>query len=195
VLRLKRDADTDRVIASGSRSIAADPQRHSQLPPSPGLPSASTPSRSAPAVSTIAQPPHSTNTAIAPAGRSYLKIGGTIAAIALVAIFTVFFWQSRQHRAPATVKSGSAPTQHALTRLTFDDGQQIGATWSPDGRFIAYSSDRGGKFDVWVRLVSGGDPVQIAKGSGNNWQPDWSPDGKNIAYRSEDGGVCSLCPR
>ena len=33
--------------------------------------------------------------------------------------------------------------QRTLTRLTFDDGLQIGATWSPDGRFIAYSSDRG----------------------------------------------------
>ena len=80
-----------------------------------------------------------------------------------------------------------APSQQrALTRLTFDDGLQIGATWSPDGRFIAYSSDRGGKFDIWVQQVSGGDPVQITKGPGHNWQPDWSPDGKYIAYRSEE---------
>ena len=79
------------------------------------------------------------------------------------------------------------PVQRALTRLTFDDGLQIGATWSPDGRFIAYSSDRGGKFDIWVQQVSGGDPVQITKGPGHNWQPDWSPDGKYIAYRSEEG--------
>ncbi len=81
--------------------------------------------------------------------------------------------------------------QRALTRLTFDDGLQIGATWSPDGRFVAYSSDRGGKFDVWVQQVSGGDPVQVTRGLADNWQPDWSPDGKYIAYRSEgsDGGL------
>jgi Tol biopolymer transport system component/DNA-binding winged helix-turn-helix (wHTH) protein len=77
--------------------------------------------------------------------------------------------------------------QHALAGLTFDDGLQIGATWSPDGRFIAYSSDRGGKFDIWVQQISGGAPVQITKGPGTNWQPDWSPDGRYIAYRSEDG--------
>jgi Tol biopolymer transport system component/DNA-binding winged helix-turn-helix (wHTH) protein len=77
--------------------------------------------------------------------------------------------------------------QRALTRLTFDDGLQFGATWSPDGRYIAYSSDRGGKLDVWVKQVSGGDSIQITQGKGNNWQPDWSPDGRYIAYRAEDG--------
>ena len=79
------------------------------------------------------------------------------------------------------------PRQRPLTRITFDSGLQFGATWSPDSRFIAYSSDRAGKFDVWVQQVSGGDPVQITKGAGHNWQPDWSPDGKYIAYRSEGG--------
>ena len=77
--------------------------------------------------------------------------------------------------------------QRALTRLTFDAGLQIGPTWSPDGRYIAYSSNRGGKFDIWVQQVSGGDPVQVTKGRGYNWQPNWSPDGKYIAYRCEDG--------
>ena len=78
-----------------------------------------------------------------------------------------------------------------LTRITFDDGLQSEPTWSPDGRYIAYSSDRGGKFDIWVQQVSGGDPIQITKGPGHHWQPDWSPDGKYIAYRSEegDGGI------
>jgi Tol biopolymer transport system component len=85
----------------------------------------------------------------------------------------------------------SPPTQRDLTRLTFDEGLQTEATWSPDGRFIAYASDRGGKFDIWIQQISGGDPIQITKGSGHNWQPDWSPDGKYIAYRSEegDGGI------
>lgn len=85
------------------------------------------------------------------------------------------------------LRSPAPPTQRALTRVTFDKGLQFGATWSPDNRMIAYSSDRGGKFDIWVQQISGGDPVQITKGPGHNWQPDWSPDGKYIAYRSEDG--------
>jgi Tol biopolymer transport system component/DNA-binding winged helix-turn-helix (wHTH) protein len=81
--------------------------------------------------------------------------------------------------------------QRPLTRLTFDEGLQSGATWSPDSRYIAYSSDRGGKFDIWVQQISGGDPVQVTHSPGNNWQPDWSPDGRHIVYRSEqgDGGL------
>src|SRR5499427_8532079 len=84
-------------------------------------------------------------------------------------------------------KVSELPRQRTLTRITFDEGLQNEPTWSPDGRYIAYSSDRGGKFDIWVQQVSGGNPVQITKRPGNNWQPDWSPDGKYIAYRSEDG--------
>jgi Tol biopolymer transport system component len=84
-------------------------------------------------------------------------------------------------------RSPAPPVQRALTRLTFDEGLQTGATWSPDGRYIAYSSDRGGKFDIWVQQLAGGEPVQMTKGPGQNWQPEWSPDGKYIVYRSEYG--------
>jgi Tol biopolymer transport system component/DNA-binding winged helix-turn-helix (wHTH) protein len=88
-----------------------------------------------------------------------------------------------------------APPHRTLTRITFDDGLQHEPTWSPDGRYIAYSSDRGGKFDIWVQQVSGGNPIQITKGPGHHWQPDWSPDGKYIAYRSEDGeGALYIAP-
>ena len=34
-------------------------------------------------------------------------------------------------------KVSEPPGQRTLTRVTFDDGLQIGATWSPDGRYIA----------------------------------------------------------
>jgi len=102
-----------------------------------------------------------------------------LAAILLLAAASFFIYKRRG----VPPQSG----QRALTRLTVDEGLQSGATWSPDARFIAYSSDRGGKFDIWVQQVSGGDPVQITKGPGHHWQPNWSPDGKYIAYRSEDG--------
>ncbi len=42
-----------------------------------------------------------------------------------------------------------------LARLTFDAGLQNEPTWSPDGRFIAYSSDKSGNFDIWVQPLAG----------------------------------------
>jgi DNA-binding winged helix-turn-helix (wHTH) protein/dipeptidyl aminopeptidase/acylaminoacyl peptidase len=105
---------------------------------------------------------------------------GFVLLVILAAAGAFIYW--RTHAA-----SLAPPKQRTLTRLTFDDGLQFGATWSPDSRFIAYSSDRGGKFDIWVQQVSGGDPVQVTRGPGHKWQPDWSPDGKYIAYRSEEG--------
>ena len=83
----------------------------------------------------------------------------------------------------------------SLVRLTFDPGLQIQPTWAPDGRFIAYSSDRSGNFDIWVQPVAGGDAVQITRDPAHDWQPNWSPDGSQIVFRSErDGGGLYLVP-
>jgi Tol biopolymer transport system component len=79
------------------------------------------------------------------------------------------------------------PAQRTLTRLTFDPGLQTEPTWSPDGRLIAYSSDRAGNFDIWVQQADGSNPVQVTKNPAHDWQPDWSPDGRQIVFRSERG--------
>ena len=85
--------------------------------------------------------------------------------------------------------------QRSLTRLTFDSGLQCNPTWSPDGRFIAYSSDHKGNFDIWVQQADGGTPIQVTNSPAHDWQPDWSPDGKNIVFRSErDGGGLYVVP-
>src|SRR5215475_10539716 len=54
----------------------------------------------------------------------------SIVAVGLVLVAgTIFLIHNRQ-------RDVRFPKPRALTRLTFDDGLQIGATWSPDGRFI-----------------------------------------------------------
>lgn len=90
-----------------------------------------------------------------PRGRA-LRVSMLIVASALLAGTGFFIYKRRQ--------VSELPGQRTLTRVTFDDGLQIDATWSPDDRYIAFSSDRGGKFDIWVQQVSGGDPIQITKG-------------------------------
>ena len=64
-----------------------------------------------------------------------------------------------------------------LSRVTFEDGLQAQPTWSPDGRFIAYTSDQAGNFDIWVQPIAGGRAVQVTTDPATDWQPAWSPDG------------------
>ena len=93
-------------------------------------------------------------------------------------------------RADASRDRPGAAVQRNLTRLTFAPGLQTDVTFSPDGRFIAYASDQGGNFDIWVQpTAGGGDPVQVTKSPAADTEPDWSPDGGQIVFRSErDGG-------
>ena len=132
----------------------------------------------------VPPPPQRTGVSKPPVRRKLVVLAVCCACVLVAISAWLAVWKWRAPRQPSHF-------QRALSRLTFDEGLQTDPTWSPDGRYIAYTSDRGGKCEIWVQQVSGGNPVQITKGPGQNWQPDWSPDGKYIAYRSEedDGGI------
>src|SRR5205814_6684947 len=53
---------------------------------------------------------------------------------------------------------------------------------SPDGKWIAFLSDRDGWDHLYVMPAAGGDPVQITKGQFEAWRPQWSPDSQRIAF-------------
>ena len=131
-----------------------------------------------------------------------------LAAALIATSFSGLWWWLNYRRAVAAdtrTESGTASGMTApvaslsgkrtLTRLTLGPGLQTDATWSPDGRFIAYASDRRGNFDIWVQSVAGGDPVQVTKAAAEDTQPDWSPDGNRLVFRSErDGGGLYIVP-
>ena len=103
-------------------------------------------------------------------------------------------WFMRGHPSAGVPPLAPAAGPRTVTRVTFGGSLQTDATFAPDGRFIAYASDRAGNFDIWVQSVDGGDPVQVTKSPADEMQPDWSPDGSMIAYWSaangdERGGV------
>jgi DNA-binding winged helix-turn-helix (wHTH) protein/Tol biopolymer transport system component len=81
-----------------------------------------------------------------------------------------------------------------LTRQTFGQGLQTDVTWSPDGQRIAFASNQGGNFDIWVQRL-GGEAVQITDSSADDTQPAWSPIGDEIVFHSErDGGGLFIVP-
>ena len=51
---------------------------------------------------------------------------------------------------------------------------------SPDGRWLAYASDASGRFEVYVRALSGAGPWQISSRGGT--APRWSPDGARLYF-------------
>ncbi|HEX9974201.1 MAG TPA: tetratricopeptide repeat protein, partial [bacterium] len=65
-------------------------------------------------------------------------------------------------------------------KLTDYLGQDISPAFSPDGRFIAFASNRDGRQNVYVLQLSNNKIFQITKTGGLS--PTWSPDGKRIAF-------------
>ncbi len=74
------------------------------------------------------------------------------------------------------------PKDGALQRLTFD-GFNIEPVWSPDGRWVAYSSNRLGPFNVFRRKVDGSAPAERVMTSAHHQHPvSWSPDGRELMF-------------
>ena len=91
-------------------------------------------------------------------------------------------------RAGRTPRDQPASPSYQIWQLTFDSGLQGEPSWSPDGRMVAFSSDRSGNLDIWIQAVDGGNPVQVTMSPSHDWQPDWSTDSRSLVFRSERGG-------
>jgi serine/threonine protein kinase len=76
------------------------------------------------------------------------------------------------------------PPQYKLTQITRDSGYTGQPALSPDGKLLAYVSDRagGGTLDLWVQQIAGGKPIQLTRTEAGVSNPSFSPDGSQIVY-------------
>lgn len=66
-------------------------------------------------------------------------------------------------------------TGNQLRRLTHDAGSNENPTWSPDGRFIAFTTTRNGSRQLYIMDSDGSAPHLTADMPGEVYTPAWGP--------------------
>ena len=69
-------------------------------------------------------------------------------------------------------------------RLTSFQGQTGNPHFSPDGRWIAFSGEYAGNFDVYIVPSEGGEPKRLTWHPGADLVQGWTPDGRTILFSS-----------
>lgn len=77
-----------------------------------------------------------------------------------------------------------SPDGAGRVNLTRNPAADRDGQWSPDGRQIAFASDRDGDYDIYVMEADGSDVRQLTNDPGDDTDPSWSPDGSRIVFIS-----------
>jgi len=68
--------------------------------------------------------------------------------------------------------------------LTSDESNNTLPVWAPNGKKIAFVSDRDGNREIYGMNADGNEQVNLTRNPADDWTPGWSPDGKHIAFAS-----------
>ena len=64
--------------------------------------------------------------------------------------------------------------------------------WSPDGKFLIYTGERNGEFDIYKISAEGGEEIRLTTAKGLDDGPEYSPDGKYIYFNSARRGTMQI---
>ncbi len=78
-------------------------------------------------------------------------------------------------------------TGQNVKRLTVHKARDVYPRFSPDGKWVAFSSDRNGNDDVFIIPAEGGAAKQLTFHSASDIVQGWSPDGKSVLFASQRG--------
>ena len=67
-------------------------------------------------------------------------------------------------------------------------GTYVAPAWSPDGRKLAFVSDRDGNSEVYVMNADGSGQRSLTRNPAYDADPAWSPDGRKLAFVSNRDG-------
>jgi serine/threonine protein kinase len=79
-----------------------------------------------------------------------------------------------------------------VSQLTNYDGSEAAGSVSPDGRSFVFVSNHGGTPDMWLRQVSGGEPLRLTNDAAVESGPVFAPDGETIYFTRADGAEFSI---
>jgi Tol biopolymer transport system component len=95
-------------------------------------------------------------------------------------------WVSNAWRLP--LDTGRIAAWPDVQQLTFDQAFIEFVQVSPDGEWLAFSSDRLGNQDLWKKRIDNDVLIRLTTAPSLEWAPYWSPDGRQIAYYSNITG-------
>jgi dipeptidyl aminopeptidase/acylaminoacyl peptidase len=95
----------------------------------------------------------------------------------------------RQITDPKSVASASNTAAHPVpVEDLYFTRSLYGASWSPDGKQIAFTTNITGRPNLWKVAADGGWPIQLTQSEERQYNAVWSPDGKWIVYQQDFGG-------
>lgn len=70
------------------------------------------------------------------------------------------------------------------TAISPEGTEDTAPIWSPDGRRLAFVSQRDGNREIYVMDADGQNAINLTRHPADDWTPSWSPDGTKLAFSS-----------